>query len=368
MERVACPHCDLVHAPFSLRQGEEARCSRCATALPRTPLPADAHKAAAIVATALVAFVVAVSTPLMRLSGLGRDAEASLPGSAAYMWFEGSHVAAIFVALFTKVLPGAYLLLALAARLGETRSPAPRWADRAARWSRLVTPWAMPEVMLLAALVAYVKISQVAPAAPGIGLYATAALAAMLALARDGSQARVSALIRKPLPAGSSLATSKALLLAASVCYVPANLLPVLITNTTDGAEADTILDGVQALHQSGSWFLALIVLVASFVIPLAKIGALAYLCLVVEKGIAAPRRESARLFGVLEVAGRWSMLDVFVDAFVVALVQLPPFLWVRPGAGVPFFAATAVLTMLAYMAFDKRLLWSLREQELRHG
>ena len=368
MERVACPHCDLVHAPFSLRHGEEARCSRCATVLPRSPLPGDAHKGAAIVATAIVAFAIAVSTPLMRLSGLGRDAEASLPGSAAYMWFEGSHVAAILVALFTIVLPGAYLALALTARLGEARTPAPRWAERAARWSLLVTPWAMPEVMLLAALVAYVKISQVAPAAPGIGLYATAALAAILALARDGSHGRVLASsVRASPSAESSIARSKALLVAAAICYVPANLLPVLVTNTTDGAEADTILDGVQALHQSGSWFLALIVLVASFVIPLAKIGALAYLCLVVEKGIPAPRRQSARLFRVLEVAGRWSMLDVFVDAFVVALVQLPPFLWVRPGPGVPFFAATAVLTMLAYMAFDKRLLWSMREGS-RHG
>jgi paraquat-inducible protein A len=78
--------------------------------------------------------------------------------------------------------------------------------------------------------------------------------------------------------------------------------------------------------------------------------------------------RECVRLFRILEVVGRWSMLDVFVDAFVVALVQMPPFMFVRPGPGVPFFAATAVFTMLAATAFDPRLLWDAHERAARHG
>lgn len=370
MERVACPDCDLLHGAFSLRKDEEAACARCGTALPLSVPRSAAQPTLAILATAGVAFVIAASTPLMRLSAAGQVAEASLPGSAAALWVTGSPLSAVLVALFTLVLPGAYLLLALAACIGALRSPAPRWAVVAARWARWVTPWSMPEIMLLATLVAYVKVSELADAVPGLGMYATGTLAVLLILGRDatrmpGLRPPASSPMRAP---ATVVARTKALLVAAAICFVPANVLPVLVTNTPDGAEAHTILDGVQALQQSGSWGLALIVAVASLVVPVAKVGVLAYLCAVVEHGIPASPREGARLFRLLEAVGRWSMLDVFVDAFVVALVQLPPLMWERPGPGVPFFAATAVLTMLAAMSFDPRHLWRAHERGDRHG
>jgi paraquat-inducible protein A len=200
-------------------------------------------------------------------------------------------------------------------------------------------------------------------------MYATGALAVMLLLGRNATESRALR-AAAPAPLGDtaprSLARTKALLVAAAVCYVPANVLPVLVTNTPEGAEASTILDGVQALQQSGSWVLALILVVASVVIPLAKVGVLAYLCASVEHGVPVPRRDGARLFRLLKVVGRWSLLDVFVDAFVVALVQVPPFMWTRPGPGVAFFAATAIFTMLAAMTFDPRML--LERRAPRHG
>jgi paraquat-inducible protein A len=187
MERVACPHCDLLHTAVELADGEEARCIRCGTALPLPHPPNGSHVPVAILATAAVAFAIAVSTPLMSMSIMGRAADATLPSSAVYMWFAGSPASAVLVALFTLVLPAAYLALALAASVGALRSPVPRWAGHAARWARIVTPWAMPEVMLLATLVAYVKISELADAAPGLGMYATAGLAVMLALGRNAA-------------------------------------------------------------------------------------------------------------------------------------------------------------------------------------
>ena len=175
---------------------------------------------------------------------------------------------------------------------------------------------------------------------------------------------------RAPLrtPAERSVVHTMAWLAAAAICFVPANTLPVLVTTVPGGAEAHTILDGVQALQGSGSWALALILLVASFVIPIGKIGVLAYFCAVVRMPIPSDPRESARLYRLLEFIGKWSMLDVFVDAFVVALVQMPPFMFVRPGPGVPFFAGTAVFTMLAAKAFDPRLLWRAHERAAAHG
>jgi len=155
-----------------------------------------------------------------------------------------------------------------------------------------------------------------------------------------------------------SIGRTAALLLAAAICYLPANILPVLVTTTLSGSEADTILGGVARLYQSGSWILALIVLIASVMIPIGKIAVLAYLLAVIKGGIATDVRHGTRLFRTVEFIGRWSMLDVFVDAFVVALVQLGTLMSVRPGPGVAFFAATAVFTMFAATAFDPRLLW----------
>ena len=156
----------------------------------------------------------------------------------------------------------------------------------------------------------------------------------------------------------ASIESTWALVVAAAICYIPANALPVLNTTTLGDTEGDTILGGVAFLYASGSWPLALIVLVASVMIPLGKLAALAYLLLTVQRGSIANSQERTRLYRIVEIIGRWSMLDVFVAAFTVALVQLQPLTSVAPGAGVLFFAAVVVLTMLAAESFDPRLIW----------
>ena len=150
-----------------------------------------------------------------------------------------------------------------------------------------------------------------------------------------------------------------ALVIAAAILYIPANTLPVLITTTLGSSESDTIISGVVYLYQSGSWPLALIVLVASVMIPLGKLVALAYLLITVQRGSARNNHDRSRLYRLVEFIGRWSMLDVFVDAFIVALVQLEPLMSVAPGSGVIFFMAVVVLTMAAAHSFDPRLIWN---------
>jgi Uncharacterized paraquat-inducible protein A len=157
--------------------------------------------------------------------------------------------------------------------------------------------------------------------------------------------------------------------IAAAICYVPANVLPVLTTTALGSTDSDTIMGGVIFLYTSGSWPLALAVLVASVMIPLGKLMALTYLLITVQRGVPGSDRDRTRLYRLVEVIGRWSMLDVFVDTFTVALVQLQPLMSVKPGPGVVFFAAVVVLTMLAAMSFDPRLIWdagSTREEN--HG
>jgi paraquat-inducible protein A len=155
-----------------------------------------------------------------------------------------------------------------------------------------------------------------------------------------------------------SLQRTWALLIAAACFYLPANILPVMITSTPGSNEADTIISGVIYLYLSGSWPLALIVLVASVMIPLGKMVALAYLLISVQRGSIRNSHERTRLYRLVEIIGRWSMLDVFVDTFIVALVQLQPLMSVAPGSGVLFFMAVVVLTILAAQSFDPRLIW----------
>ena len=160
-----------------------------------------------------------------------------------------------------------------------------------------------------------------------------------------------------------------ALVIAAAICYIPANMLPVLNTHALGHSEPDTIISGVIFLYTSGSWPLALIVLVASVMVPLGKLVALVYLLITVQRRSVRSSRERARLYRLVEFIGRWSMLDVFVDTFTVALVQLSPLMSVEPGAGVLFFAAVVVLTMLAAESFDPRLIWDASiPTKGRHG
>jgi len=149
-----------------------------------------------------------------------------------------------------------------------------------------------------------------------------------------------------------------ALVIAAAICYIPAMLLPVLNTTTFGTSEGDTILGGVAFLYTSGSWPLALVVLIASVMIPLGKLVALVYLLVTVQRGSVTSNHERTRLYRLVEIIGRWSMLDVFVDTFTVAMVQLQPLMSVAPGTGVLFFAAVVVLTMMAAETFDPRLIW----------
>ncbi len=158
-----------------------------------------------------------------------------------------------------------------------------------------------------------------------------------------------------------------ALIIAAAICYIPANVLPVMTTTALGSTESDTILGGVVYLYTSGSWPLALIVLIASVMIPLGKLVALAYLLITVQRGARGSSHERTRLHRMVRFIGRWSMLDVFVDTFTVAVVQLEPLMSVKPSPGVLFFAAVVVLTMVAAESFDSRLIWDLNSRRMNH-
>ena len=165
---------------------------------------------------------------------------------------------------------------------------------------------------------------------------------------------------RKP----NSLARTWALVLAAMIFYIPANVLPMTVTSALGATQADTIMSGVIYFIHSGSWEIALVIFTASIFVPFMKFMILIYLLLSIQfKSIKKPT-DRTRLYQLTEAIGRWSMLDVYVVTILIALVKLGVLANIDAGPAVIYFAAVVVVTMLAAESFDPRLIWDVVEEE----
>jgi paraquat-inducible protein A len=159
-----------------------------------------------------------------------------------------------------------------------------------------------------------------------------------------------------------SIARTWALVIAAFIFYIPANMLPVTVTTYLGSTQYDTIMSGVIFFIRTGSWGIALIIFVASIVVPIAKLVVLSGLLLSIQRRSRWRPGERTRLYRITELVGRWSMLDVFVVTVLVALVRLGYLTTIEAGPGILYFAAVVVITMLAAMTFDPRLIWDAME------
>jgi paraquat-inducible protein A len=155
-----------------------------------------------------------------------------------------------------------------------------------------------------------------------------------------------------------STSTAGALALSAAIMLVPANLLPVLNTETSGHNRTDTIFSGTLSLWRHGLAAIAIIVFVASILIPILKLAGISWLLWCTHRGTGDSRRLT-RLYATLDFIGRWSMLDVFLVSFLAGLVQFGELSTVEPRSGIVAFASVVMLTVLATRAFDPRLLWS---------
>ena len=156
----------------------------------------------------------------------------------------------------------------------------------------------------------------------------------------------------------NSLQRTLALLITASILYIPANLYPIMVTEYTGGTTASTIMGGVVVLVQIGSIPIAAVIFIASVVVPMAKISAMFYLVWSVSRRVNDGHRQRTKLYIVAEFIGKWSMIDVFVVAILVALVQLKGLLAFYPGIAAYSFSGVVLVTMFAAESFDPRLMW----------
>jgi len=396
-----CPECGLFQAVPALRPGSVADCVRCGALLRRR------HKDAlgttlALSVTGLVLLMVAAGSPLFALRLAGRERHITMLDLPSAFTEDGFWELAVIVLAFTLVAPLIKLLLTVGILTGLDGRLAPSTLAAMERWRQRLTPWAMIEVFLLGAFVAYTRLASMATVEVGVALYALGALMVVMVAADAtldehalweaiGRRRRTPAAmgsgpligcdscgrVSRTLPGApcprcnaplrlrkpDSLARTWALLVAAAALYVPANLYPVLTVIRLGKGAPSTILGGVEELIEYRMWPLALLVFVASIVVPVMKLVSLSILLVATQRGSAVRLRDRTRLFRGIDAIGRWSMIDIFMASVLVALVRLGLLASVHPGLGGLCFAGTVILTMLASFSFDPRLMWDAAGQ-----
>lgn len=313
----------------------------------------------------------------------------------------------VIVAPSLRILFGIYLFLPL--YLGKK----PFGFERIFPRFSALAPWAMVEVYVLSLIVAYVKLTDLATIVIGPASFAFMALMAvttwlsasqdrhavwkriapeskasvrdtqlcphtpsfhlschrcgLTTMAAPAVGARAKSALHCPR-CGSELHHRKpnsinrawALLAAAAICYIPANVLPIMTVISFGAGSPSTILSGVGELLELGMYPVAILVFVASIFVPVLKIMVMSYLLISVQRRSTWRRRERTILYRITETVGRWSMLDIFMISILAGLVQLASLATIAPEPGAIFFAAVVILTMLAASAFDARLIWDV--------
>ena len=160
-----------------------------------------------------------------------------------------------------------------------------------------------------------------------------------------------------------SLQRTLALLIAATVLYIPANVYPIMTTEQLGSSMDSTIIGGVILLWKMGSYPVALIIFIASVLVPIGKILSIGTLCWTVSRNHTSSLRQRTILYRITELIGKWSMVDVFVVAVLVALIQITGIIVIRPGSAALAFAGMVILTMFSAESFDPRLIWDPADQ-----
>ena len=400
---IACHECDLVHRVPEATGSHTARCTRCGATLYQVRAN-GLDRTLALTLSGLILFVLANAFPLMTFEMAGRRHDNSLISGVVEFWHAGFPGLAVLVLATSMALPLASLLSTTYVLLPLGFGVRPWQVAPVFRLAQRLRPWAMMEVFILGVFVAVVKLADVADVAarPGLycfcGLIVTAAATAWMLDARDvwrrlenlggapverlhhvgtviachSCSLLVPASIgqRRCARCGSplhhrkpdSLARAWAFLIAAFILYFPANFFPIMTVIKFGRGEPDTILSGVVHLFEAGEYPIAVLIFFASVFVPIVKIAILAFLLLSVQFRWRWRPRDRTVMFRLTETIGRWSMIDIFMISILIGLVKLGAVATIEAGVGATSFAAVVVLTMIAAMSFDPRLIWDTAE------
>jgi paraquat-inducible protein A len=412
----ACHECDLLVALPALKPGQKADCPRCEHTLAvRHHKPAERSLALAI--GALIMLLLSVAFPFVSFEARGVSNRIELTETASTLVGFHEPLVAICVLLTVIILPTVYLCGVMWLSLGLLSRRFLPHSRGVARALKHLTPWMMADVFVIAALVSLIKVAGMAEVSLGLSFWTFCAYALLLLLTTQSLDTDWMwfSLASEPLaPAGarpgepaspqglSGCATcglvnrldangrghcqrcgeslhartprsrqrTLALLLAAVVMYIPANLYPIMTTTSLGNSSPSTIISGVMLFLQHGDIPIAVIIFTASVVVPIGKILALGWLCYAVRhRGEPLRNVTRVRLYRMTEFIGRWSMVDVFVVAILVALIRAGELMSIAPGPAALSFASVVILTMLAAISFDPRMIWDdLPEKPRRRG
>jgi paraquat-inducible protein A len=405
-----CPDCGQVQIMPALAPGSRVLCLRCDAVLRHTrrdPLVLPL----ALNISALVLFLLGATLTLMSVSTAGQQRVAELVTGPMEMEQYGLWEISLVVLVTTVAAPLARLLALVSVLLGLRLKRPPAELRSIFAWVAHLRPWSMLEIYLLGLFVAYVRLSGMATVGLGPAIFALGALMVVMVLADytlddqavwEAMESRnrrlrprldlnpatpdrptanqhrwrigcdTCGLVSRAAPGmrcprcgfrlldrkPASIQRTWAFALAAVVLYIPANVYPVLTVVRLGASQPSTILGGVQELLELGMWPLAALVFFASVAVPVLKLVGLGILLISTQIGTGWALHDRTVLYRIVDAIGRWSMIDIFMESILVALVQFGQLASVYPGPGAVAFAAVVILTMLAARSFDPRLMW----------
>ncbi|MDY0920793.1 membrane integrity-associated transporter subunit PqiA [Leclercia sp. CFBP8987] len=404
---ILCSQCDMLVALPALEHGHKAACPRCGTTL-TTKWDAPRQRPTAYAIAALFMLFLSNLFPFIYMKVGGITSEVHLLEIPGVMFSEDYASLGTFFMLFVQIVPAFCLVVIL---LLVNRVQMPRALKiRLARILFQLKSWGMAEIFLAGILVSFAKLMAYGDVGVGSSfipwcLYCVLQLRAFQCVDRRWAwddiapapvlsqklkvgvpgihqNLRLCSCCTAILPVDqevcprceskghvrrkNSLQWTMALLITSIMLYLPANILPIMITNLLGDEMPSTIMAGVVLLWGEGSYPVALVIFIASIMVPTLKMIAIAWLCWDA-KGHG--KRDSERMhfiYEVVEFVGRWSMIDVFVIAVLSALVRIGGLMSIYPAIGALMFALVVIMTMFAAMTFDPRLSWD-REPEPSH-
>ncbi|GMM68095.1 membrane integrity-associated transporter subunit PqiA [Alteromonas sp. MTD1] len=325
--------------------------------------------------SAIVLLLLSLSFNFLTFKASGQKHSIDLPSGIAVLIQQDYLSLAIVTGLATILLPGMVLMGILWLSLAQYRNHRPSYLPRILQMVTTLMPWSMAEIFLVGTLVSLIKVTELADVAIGLSFYAFIGFSTFTALCiAQFDTIKCAMWLAEGVPpkpkqlseqqAHVSIQRTWALLLTACILYIPANVLPIMHTELFGQQTPNTIIGGVISLWQTGSYPVAIVILVASVVVPVAKIVILCWLNYSVQQQKTNSKQLRIKYYRITEAIGRWSMIDVFVVAVLVALIQMGSTLSIHPGQAAIAFCAVVFVTMIAAMTFDSRLIWQQWKQE----
>lgn len=162
---------------------------------------------------------------------------------------------------------------------------------------------------------------------------------------------------------GHSVLLSLAYALAAILFLIPANLLPMMVVTALGEDEGSTIMEGVIYFFKHAEYGIGAVIFIASVVVPIFKLAVIFFLLLIVHFKQYDKAVLGNKLFHIIHIIGKWSMLDIFVVALMVSIVQFQDLASIRTGEAAISFCFAVVFTIMSTNAFDPRLMWDTNKE-----